>query len=381
MMKDKMPESAASLTGIIIAAGFSFRMKTLKQVLPLNGVPAIVQAVKSLQAGGLHDIRVVVGYKSEQLIPLLQKLNVTILINEHYAEGMFTSIQAGVADLPSRTKGFFLLLADTPIISAETIPSLINAFQNQSEIVYPCYQGERGHPPLISARYIPDILSWKEEGGLRAVLNHFENYAVDVPVNDRGILLDMDTPSDYLRLCKFCRVDQIPSVEECEMLLDIADVSPAVRNHSHAVASVACELGGRLNGAGARLNLSLIQAAGVLHDIAKGEHNHAQRGAEHLADYPEVAEIVAVHMNIEVPSAEFPTEKEIIYLADKLVKKDQLAGLKSRFSFALEKYKDDPQIKQKVLERLNNAQLIKEKIEVLLGMPLESIGLERLRGK
>lgn len=380
-MKDKMPESAVSLTGIIIAAGFSFRMKTLKQVLPLNGVPAIVQAVKSLQDGGLHDIRVVVGYKSEQLIPLLQNLNVTILINEHYAEGMFTSIQTGVANLPPQTKGFFLLLADTPIISAETIPSLINAFQNQSEIVYPCYQEERGHPPLISARYIPDILSWKEEGGLRAVLNRFEDYAINVPVNDRGILLDMDTPSDYLRLCKFCRVDQIPSVEECEMLLDIANVSPEVRNHSHAVASVACELAGRLNAAGGRLNLSMIQAAGVLHDIAKGEHNHAQRGAERLADYPEVAEIVAAHMNIEVSSAEFPTEKEIIYLADKLVKKNQLAGLQSRFSFALEKYKDDPQIKQKILERLNNAQLIKEKIEILLGMPLESIGLEHLRGK
>lgn len=380
-MKDKMPESAASLTGIIIAAGFSFRMKTLKQVLPLNGVPAIVQAVKSLQAGGLHDIRVVVGYKSEQLIPLLQNLDVTMLINEHYAEGMFTSIQTGVANLPPQTKGFFLLLADTPIISAETIPSLIHAFQNQSEIVYPCYQGERGHPPLISARYIPDILSWQEEGGLRAVLNRFEDYAVDVPVNDRGILLDMDTPSDYLKLCKYCRVDQIPSVEECEMLLDIANVSPEVRNHSHAVASVACELGGRLNAAGGRLNLSLIQAAGILHDIAKGEPNHAQRGAERLADYHEVAEIVAAHMNIEVSSAEFPTEKEIIYLADKLVKKNQLTGLQSRFSFALEKYKDDPQIKQKVLERLNNAQLIKEKIEVLLGMPLESIGLEHLRGK
>lgn len=380
-MKDKMPESAASLTGIIIAAGFSFRMKTLKQVLPLNGVPAIVQAVKSLQDGGLHDIRVVVGYKSEQLIPLLQNLNVTILINEHYAEGMFTSIQTGVANLPPQTKGFFLLLADTPIISAETIPSLINAFKNQSEIVYPCYQEERGHPPLISARYIPDILSWQEEGGLRAVLNRFEDYAVDVPVNDRGILLDMDTPSDYLKLCKYCRVDQIPSVEECEMLLDIANASPEVRNHSHAVASVACELAGRLNAVGGRLNLSLIQAAGILHDIAKGEHNHAQRGAERLADYPEVAEIVAAHMNIEVSSAEFLTEKEIIYLADKLVKKNQLTGLQLRFSFALEKYKDDPQIKQKVLERLNNAQLIKEKIEVLLGMPLESIGLEHLRGK
>lgn len=381
MMKGKIPDSTVSITGIIIAAGFSFRMKTLKQLLPLNGLPAVIQAVKSMQAGGLQDIIVVVGHKSEQLIPLLRNLNVKVLINERYAEGMFTSIQTGVSNLSPQTKGFFLLPADTPIISAETIPSLIHAFQTQNEIVYPCYLGHRGHPPLVSARYIPDILNWKDEGGLRAVLNCFENYAVDVPVNDRGILLDMDTPSDYLKLCKFCRENPIPSLKECEMLLDLENVPLEVRNHSQAVASMACEIGRRLNEVGCQLNLPLIHAAGVLHDIAKGEHNHALKGADRLADYPEVAEVVAAHMDICVSSSEFPDEKEIIYLADKLVKNDQLAGLQSRFAFALEKYKDDPMVRQKVMERLENALMIKDKIEALLKMPFDSIGLEHLRGK
>lgn len=178
-MNKQMPAYTSSITGIIVAAGFSFRMKTLKQVLPLKGQPAIVQAVKSLQAGGIHDIRVVVGHRSEQLIPLLQNLKVTIIVNEHYAEGMFTSVQAGVASLPPQTRGFFLLPADTPIISAETFRCLIDTFMTQPGIVYPGYQGERGHPPLINARYIPDILNWQEEGGLRTVLNRFENDAID----------------------------------------------------------------------------------------------------------------------------------------------------------------------------------------------------------
>lgn len=376
-----MLESAELITGIIIAAGFSSRMKTFKQLLPLNGLPAVIQAVKSLQAGGLQDIRVVVGYKSEQLIPLLRNLNVKVHINERYAEGMFTSIQVGVADLPQQTKGFFLLPADTPIISRETIRSLIHAFQTQNEIVYPCYLGHRGHPPLVSARYVPDILNWKEEGGLRAFLNGFENYAVDVPVKDQGILLDMDTPWDYLKLCKFCCENPIPSLKECEMLLNIENVPLEVRNHSQAVAFFASELARRLNDAGCSLDLPLIQAAGVLHDIAKGEHNHALKGAERLADYPEVAEIVASHMDICVSPSEFPDEKEIIYLADKLVKKDQLIGLQSRFAFALEKYKDDPLIKQKVMERLENALTIKDKIEALLKMPMDNLELEHLRGK
>lgn len=380
-MNKQMPASTSSITGIIVAAGFSFRMKTLKQVLPLKGQPAIVQAVKSLQAGGIHDIRVVVGHRSEQMIPLLQNLKVTIIVNEHYAEGMFTSVQAGVANLPPQTSGFFLLPADTPIISAETFRCLIDTFMTRPGIVYPGYRGERGHPPVINARYIPDILNWQEEGGLRAVLNRFENDAIDVPVDDPGILLDMDTPIDYLKLCAYCRVDRIPSVEECEILLNLANAPLTVRNHSRAVAAVACELGRQLIAVGCRLNLSIIHAAGLLHDIAKGKHDHAIQGANVLADYPEVAEIVAAHTDIVVSPEEHPSEQEIIYLADKLVKEDQLTGLQSRFAFALEKYKDNLQIRQKVLKRLENAQLIKEKIEVLLNSPLENIWPEHLRGK
>lgn len=380
-MNGQISAIASSITGIVVAAGFSFRMKTFKQVLPLNGQPAVVHAVKRMQAAGIQDIRVVVGHRAEQLIALLQNLNVKTIVNERYAEGMFTSVQAGVTDLPPQSKGFFLLPADTPIISPQTISCLLDAFSARTGIVYPCFQGDRGHPPLIDVRYVPDILSWKEDGGLRALLNRFEKDAIDVPVDDPGILLDMDTPTDYLKLCTFCRVEQIPTVEECEILLDIADVPLSVRQHSRAVAAVACELGRQLNAAGCQLKLPLIKAAGLLHDIAKGVHDHAAQGASRLTDYPEVAEIVAAHTDIIPSPALHPSEKEIIYLADKLVKKEKLVGLQSRFAFALEEYKDNLLVRQKVLKRLEHAQFIKGKIEVILKSSLEEIWPEHLRGK
>lgn len=376
-----LESTKSTITGIIVAGGFSFRMKTFKQLLPLNGQPAVVQAIKSLQAAGIHDIRVVVGHRAEQLIPLLQNLNVMTIVNDRYADGMFSSIQAGVQNLSPDTGGFFLLPADTPIISQQTIVKLLDVFTNQQGIVYPCFQGERGHPPLINTCYVPEILHWQEDGGLRALLNRHENKAVDVPVEDPGILLDMDIPQDYLKLCKYCRLEQIPSTEECEILLEIANVPQGVRTHSRTVAAVACELGRRLNDAGYRLNLPLIKAAGLLHDIAKGEHDHAAVGASHLSDYPEVAEIVAAHTDIIISPVLRLSEKEIIYLADKIVKEDKLVSLQSRFSWALDKYKDNLTIRQKVLIRLENAQSIKEQVEAILKSPLDTIWPEHLRGK
>jgi molybdenum cofactor cytidylyltransferase len=68
------------------------------------------------------------------------------------------------------------------------------------KIVYPVYQGRRGHPPLIPTSLIPGILTWEKEGGLKSFLKMYEKIAVDLPVNDEFILKDIDTPDDYKQL-------------------------------------------------------------------------------------------------------------------------------------------------------------------------------------
>ncbi|MHB1652633.1 MAG: DVU_1551 family NTP transferase [Desulfitobacteriaceae bacterium] len=368
------------VAAVVVAAGFSFRMKAFKPLLPLQGEPVIVRAVANLKAAGIEDIRVVVGHKAQWIIPLLQRLKVAVIINEHYAEGMFSSVQTGVAQLPSATKGFLLLPADMPLVKPKTIKQLLAVFKSSPGIVYPCYQGVRGHPPVIDASYIPAILNWREDGGLRALLSRFEGDAVDEAVDDRGVLLDMDTLEDYIQLSAYDRVEA-PSVEECYLLLEQFKVPERVRQHGLAVAAVACELGRQLNAAGCRLNLELLYAAGILHDMAKGEREHAQAGARLLTQYPAVAGIVAVHTDITLEPDQDLSEKDIIYLADKLVQEDQLVGLQIRFGPGLEKFKNEPVLRQKVLERWQNAHAIKERIEESLNSSLEMVWPEHLRGK
>jgi CTP:molybdopterin cytidylyltransferase MocA len=64
------------------------------------------------------------------------------------------------------------------------------------DVYRPCYQGKRGHPPLISAALIRPILTFAEPGGLRVLLARYRHRSADVACDDPGILIDLDTPED-----------------------------------------------------------------------------------------------------------------------------------------------------------------------------------------
>lgn len=193
-----------SLAAIIVAAGFSSRMKSFKPLLPLGESTVVEKAVEGFVKAGIKDILVVVGHRAEQLLPILDRLPVRTIYNTNFSEGMFSSICAGVKGLTPEVEAFFLLPVDNPIVNPSTLIKLKETFYAaQAGIIYPNYQGMRGHPPLISSRYVNDVLSWDKPGGMRAILDQYENNALDLEVDDQGILLDMDTPDDYQRMLKY----------------------------------------------------------------------------------------------------------------------------------------------------------------------------------
>lgn len=97
----------SKITAIILAAGFSSRMKSFKPLLPLGSASVIEIAVRSFQEAGFKDIRIVLGHRAGELIPVCNALHVQWIFNEHYAEGMFSSVKAGVISLGPEVEGFF----------------------------------------------------------------------------------------------------------------------------------------------------------------------------------------------------------------------------------------------------------------------------------
>jgi len=137
---------------------------------------------------------------------------------------------------------------------------------------------------------------------------------------------------------------KVPSQAECFALLKRYDNYPHIIAHSQKVAKVALFLANSLKESGFVLNLSLIKAGALLHDIAKTyslKHpgvDHAKKGAEWIeaAGYPEVAEIIRWH--VELPHKAEIDEKTIVNYADKRVKHENIVSLEERFEDLLKRY-------------------------------------------
>jgi CTP:molybdopterin cytidylyltransferase MocA len=191
----------ANVCALILAAGHSSRMGTFKPLLPLRGTTILERAISCFTEAGIQSIKVVVGYKARLITPTLDQLGVQRVLNEQYENGMFSSVLAGTGSMDPGVEAFFLLPVDLPLVKPKTIEALWENFCNgNSRVIYPCFQGRRGHPPLISTACIPKDLSSDFPGGLRAFLTRYEIVAKDVEVPDEAILMDCNTMADYEKL-------------------------------------------------------------------------------------------------------------------------------------------------------------------------------------
>lgn len=192
----KTPRFAA----VVLAAGLSSRMNGFKPLLPLGKATITDHVISTFKSVNV-DVILVVGYRRDDVINTIKDKDIKVIFNQDYEKEMFTSIQAGVREAGQRYKGFFILPVDIPLVKPSTIQSLMAAAQeNPGKIIYPIHKGKKGHPPLIPASLIPVILEWRKGGGLKAVLQAYEKRVIGVPVDDRYILVDVDTPDDYRKL-------------------------------------------------------------------------------------------------------------------------------------------------------------------------------------
>jgi len=348
-----------------------------KALLPLDGRTALERSITLFRKNGIRDIVVVTGHRSAELVAFLATFPVQKTYNPHYHRGMFSSVQTGVAGLKQNSRGFFLLPVDIPLVRPATVARLVRAFtRDPGCIIYPCFQDRRGHPPLIPAGLIPGIRDWTGKDGLRGFLAGHAARARNIEFADRFVCMDMDSPADYRQLQAESRRQDIPNAAECRgMLASLFAVSADIRAHSHRVAEVALALGGALLLVGEDLDLELLHAGAMLHDIAKGHPDHAGLGGQWLAamGFKRVAAVVAAHTDMEFTDLSCIGEKEIVYLADKLVDGDALVTLHQRFESALQRHGHRPQARSRIIRRRAAAQSIVRAIEERIGRKLAAV--------
>jgi putative nucleotidyltransferase with HDIG domain len=139
---------------------------------------------------------------------------------------------------------------------------------------------------------------------------------------------------------------------------------PNIRSHSLQVARVARVLAIHLPSSQPPLDLALLEAGALLHDIAKTEclrtkEKHTDVGAAFLEarGYPEVAEIVAQHVNLKARPSENHgiTETEIVHYADKRVLHEEIVDLQTRFEYLHSQYGRTWEDRKRIAALLENS--------------------------
>ena len=361
---------------VVLAAGFSRRIGRFKPLLPI-GDETITDRVISTFSQNDVDVYLVVGWRQKELCARIKAQKVQIVENPNFGRDMLTSVQAGLRSLGSGYEAFFIMPVDIPLVRYFTIKRLIEVAQRQpGKLIYPVFGKIRGHPPLIPTSILPDILGGHKDGGLKAILNAYENIALEVKVPDNNIIFDVDHPEDYKAILARFRHYEVPLEEECEIVLtDVCKVSQGIYNHSLKVAEVAMNIGKALLKAGLMPDLAVIRAAALLHDIAKGQSEHEAIGRRMLYEmgFGKIGDIVAMHMNLAESIQSVPLEAKVVYLADKYVNGASLLSIEERYQSSSHRFGLTPEIEANIMRGKLQALNVKQELETLLGYALEEI--------
>jgi CTP:molybdopterin cytidylyltransferase MocA len=356
------------IAAVVPAAGYSSRMGAFKPLLPFGPTTVVGRVIDSLKAAGIDEIVVVVGHRADELAPVVAGLGARPVVNPDFARGMYTSFRAGFGALDTAVDKALILPVDVPSVRPATIRRMVAAAGTSGARVsvhHPVFLGIRGHPPVVDRALFPEILSGDGEGGLAALLARHEATTVEVPVADRGTLLDMDRPEDHARLVDRLARLATPDPDECEAILARLGVDERVRRHCRAVARLADGLAGGLSDGGLRLDRDLVVAAGLLHDLAKGRSAHAEVAGRHLRaiGHPAVGEVVAAHMRLRFAAGDPIDERVVVHLADKLIREDRPVSIAERFAAAEVRFRDEPAAAAGVAARRQAAEAMAAAVE------------------
>ncbi len=188
---------------VIAAAGMSSRMKRFKPMLGIGDSTIIKTVITTLKQAGCDYIVVVTGNKSEQLERHISNMDVICLYNKYFSETqMFDSAKIGLEYIQNKCERILFTPADIPLFSVQSVLKLLNSTEN---FACPVYKEKQGHPLLLSSGMIPTILAYKGTDGLRGAIKCSNKVMIEIPVDDPGVLLDVDTPQDYKKLLNFER--------------------------------------------------------------------------------------------------------------------------------------------------------------------------------
>lgn len=195
---EPVPDAPPKIAGVVPCAGDSARMGRSKALLDAGGRSFVSAVVGSLVAGGCDPVVVVVGKGRTDEERRATAAGAHVLVNPDPGDGPITSLRLALAALPGGVTGLALLPVDHPLVTPETVQTLVSTFlESDAPVVLPVHEGRRGHPVIFRSVLFPELADPGLEGGARTVVRRHLDGAALVSVDDAGVLMDIDTPEAY----------------------------------------------------------------------------------------------------------------------------------------------------------------------------------------
>ena len=188
------------LSAIVLAAGGSSRYGQCKQLVEINGSSLVRQAVDKLSALFSNDrITVVVGANSEAVAQTVSDLPVKVVLNEHWQQGLASSLKAGLNSVEPDSRAVMITLCDQALVTENHLRLLLEHWlASPSEFMAGAYADTIGTPVIIPAEFYPQVLALEGDAGAKSILNNNAGRVRTLPIPEAEF--DLDVPADLDKL-------------------------------------------------------------------------------------------------------------------------------------------------------------------------------------
>jgi len=186
------------IAGIVLAGGLSRRMGRPKALLKAGDRTFLECALHTLARGGCDEVVVVLNVADPAIGDLISSAGARWVFGGGPGTEQIESLRAGLRALSAAVEAAVVLPVDHPLVEPGTVRALIGAYRsNGRAVVRPVHEGWPGHPVLFAAAIFEEFVSGQLSEGARSVVRDHADELEEVGVDDRGVVIDIDTPAEY----------------------------------------------------------------------------------------------------------------------------------------------------------------------------------------
>ena len=191
------------ITSILLAAGISSRMGSIKALLPWENKTLIEWQIEKIQESGIQEIIVVLGSNAEKIKNKIKNLDISIVLNPDYEKGKTTTIKKGLSGVKNTESDIMLLAVDQPRHGWILKKVIDDHIKNQTLISCPINKGSKGHPIIFQNQLRKELLEIEEKTqGIRKITTKYSTSVNTIEVDSDTVNIDINTPEEYQEAIK-----------------------------------------------------------------------------------------------------------------------------------------------------------------------------------